>query len=191
MLVNDCDRFMTSLDPHSKLVVKYVVSTLLEVDSFSTLQPFIKIFHDLEKAVPGFLPDMAKAVMELGQCDFNIGEIHSVVNLHQQTKFFNSKLYGGFMKARCAHQVGQLRAAAEKPSVERLAAARRLLQSEHIAPEHKSELEQVVPLLGGASDEVKLAWLLQDIDRFDMLSAWCPKSDLGNAYYFAQSLAIV
>ena len=69
--------------------------------------------------------------------------------------------------------------------MERLAAARRLLQSEHIAPEHKSELEQVMTLLGGASDEVKLAWLLQDIDRFDMLSAWCPKSDLGNAYYFS------
>ena len=98
-------RFLETLDPHTQLLLKFTVKNLLESEHFVSLAPFAGIFQSLEKKVPGLVPPLGLAVSKLSQ-QSPLGQSTSggELNLSQQTRFFNSKIFQSFRKARCAAQ---------------------------------------------------------------------------------------
>lgn len=121
---------MDGLDPHSRLVLKFVTKCLLERESFKELAPFVPIFTALQTEFPGFLPPLAIAMIDLQKCDLSSKDIASIgdgLTLTQQTAFYNSKLYIGFMKARfCAHLEEARKDHSARPE-DRLRACKQLL----------------------------------------------------------------
>jgi len=98
-------RFLETLDPHTQLLLKFTVKNLLESEHFVSLAPFADIFQSLKKKVPGLVPPHGLALSKLSQQSL-LGQSAAgdELNLSQQTRFFNSKIFQSFRKARCTAQ---------------------------------------------------------------------------------------
>lgn len=176
----DMADFVAKMDPHSQLVVKYVVRSLLDRDCFTSLAPFVSIFKSLQSDVPGFLPPLASAIIELATCDVSSLDAVAVGNdlsLTQQTTFFNSTMYGGFMTARACQQIAKLRSDHGAEAESRLTSVKRLLESDYLSAEQKKELEEVATLFGPSSFNAKALYLLTEPQRFALLTAWSPQNE--------------
>ena len=183
-------RCLETLDPHTALLLKFTVKNLLESEHFDSLTHFADIFQSLEQKVPGLVPPLGLALCKLSQQSLSgQSTAGDELNLAQQTRFFNSKIFQSFLKARCAAQVQAVRGMNKADQGERLAKVKELLLLEQISAEDKLELQEVVTLLGPADLPTKMCYLMADVRRFEVLRQWCPEKErLLNLEVFAQIL---
>ena len=63
-------RFLSDLDPYMSRALKFVVRELLKYRVFSVLDHFARIFTQMEEKVPGVLPPLGKALVQLAEYPF-------------------------------------------------------------------------------------------------------------------------
>ena len=123
--------------------------------------------------LPKFIPPVGLAICELANFDMTSdGSLELVLNLTQQTLFYKSQLYNGFLKERWLKRFHLVRGKADMSEPLRLNEVKSLLKDENMCQGFKVELEVICALLGAASIGTKLQYVLEDPSRFQILEAW-------------------
>ncbi|CAJ1332065.1 unnamed protein product [Effrenium voratum] len=170
-------QFAAQLDDYAKLLIKYLVKTVLnppKAIAFADVQVFATAFRELDK-VPGLLPDTGRAICALAAYDIRSrGDLSISLNLQQQTIFYKSDFYKSFMQHRASERILAVKANVAADVGQRLAAVTSILEDGNLTDHQKEDLQFAQTIFGAASEETKLDFLMSQAGRLDTLATWEP-----------------
>eukprot|EP00435_Cladocopium_sp_Y103_P038488 s237_g10.t1 len=163
----DAEAYVKQLDPHSAMLLKFVEFPFKEIRAFAT------VFSELNKVVPGMIPTLGLAICKLAEFEMTgSGELQISLSLAQQTMFYKSQLYASFLRERWMVRFEYAKGNDKASENDRCSEAKMLLKDENMCNEKKAELETITTLFGSADNSTKLLFLLEDLNRFEILKAW-------------------
>ena len=162
-------RFVKGLEEHSRLLIMYVVKTVLNPPKeipFRDIHPFANVLEELLQ-IPGLVPATGKAICTIAKRD--VAERSPIclgLTLQQQAVFFKSAMYESFLSHRATTRLQQAVADVDAPEAQRLIDVTGIAADGHLTEQQMQSVDFAKTMFGAASADVKLEFLFGK-DRSD------------------------
>ncbi|CAE7715601.1 unnamed protein product, partial [Symbiodinium microadriaticum] len=148
--------FTQGLEEHSRLLIKYLVKTVLNPPKeipFSDIHAFVSVFEELLK-IPGLVPDTGRAICAIARRNMlDKSPISLSLSLQQQAVFFRSCFYQGFLKHRAGERLKNAMTDVSAAFSDRLVVVTDIAADGHLTELQLRDLDFAKTIFGASSEE--------------------------------------